>query len=35
MDGQILARYNDSILQEAMERYGIVSDQIRPLDADE
>lgn len=33
MDGQISARYNDSILQEAMRRYGIVKDQIKPLDA--
>lgn len=33
MDGQISARYNDSILQEAMRRYGIAKDQIKPLDA--
>ena len=33
MDGQILARYNDTILQEAMQRYGIPKDQIKPLDA--
>lgn len=33
MDGQIIARYNDSILQEAMQRYGIAKDQIKPLDA--
>lgn len=33
MDGQIIARYNDSILQEAMRRYGIAKDQIKPLDA--
>jgi Ser/Thr protein kinase RdoA (MazF antagonist) len=33
MDGQIIARYNDSILQEAMRRYGIAKDQIQPLDA--
>ena len=33
MDGQIIARYNDSILQEAMRRYDIAKDQIRPLDA--
>jgi len=33
MDGQIIARYNDSILQEAMRRYGIAQDQIKPLDA--
>ena len=33
MDGQIISRYNDSILQEAMQRYGIAKDQIKPLDA--
>src|SRR3954447_17089953 len=33
MDGQISARYNDSILEEAMRRYGIAKDQIKPLDA--
>ncbi|HEX9332551.1 MAG TPA: phosphotransferase [Anaerolineales bacterium] len=33
MDGQIIARFNDSILQEAMRRYGIAKDQIKPLDA--
>jgi Ser/Thr protein kinase RdoA (MazF antagonist) len=33
MDAQIIARYNDSILQEAMLRYGIASHQIKPLDA--
>jgi Ser/Thr protein kinase RdoA (MazF antagonist) len=33
MDGQILARYNDSILEETMRRYGIAKDQIKPLDA--
>src|SRR5258705_6172744 len=33
MDGQIIARYNDSILLEAMHRYSIGKDQIRPLDA--
>jgi amicoumacin kinase len=33
MDGQIIARYTDSILQEAMRRYGIAKDQIQPLDA--
>jgi Ser/Thr protein kinase RdoA (MazF antagonist) len=33
MDGQIIARFNDSILEEAMRRYGIVQDQIKPLDA--
>jgi len=33
MDGQIIARYNDSILQAAMRRYGIRKDQIKPLDA--
>ena len=33
MDGQIIARYNNSILQEAMRRYGIAKDQIKPLEA--
>jgi len=33
MDSQIIARYNDSILQEAMQRYGIAKHQIQPLDA--
>ena len=33
MDQQVLARYHDSILQEAMQRYGIAKDAIRPLDA--
>ena len=33
MDQQIIARFNDSILQEAMQRYGIAIDQIKPLDA--
>jgi amicoumacin kinase len=33
MDGQIIARYNDSILQEAMRRYDIAQDHIKPLDA--
>jgi amicoumacin kinase len=33
MDGQIIARYNDSILQEAMRRYGIAENEIKPLDA--
>src|SRR5215208_2908443 len=33
MDRQILARYNDSILQAAMQRYGISKDEIKPLDA--
>lgn len=33
MDGQILARYNDSILQEAIRRYGIPKDKIKPLEA--
>ena len=32
MDQQIIARYNDTILQEAMQRYGIARDQIKPLD---
>jgi len=33
MDQQILDRYDDSILQEAMQRYGIAQDEIQPLDA--
>jgi len=33
MDQQIIARYDDQILQEAMRRYGIASDRIQPLDA--
>jgi Ser/Thr protein kinase RdoA (MazF antagonist) len=33
MDGQIIARFNGSILEEALRRYGIPKDQIRPLDA--
>jgi Ser/Thr protein kinase RdoA (MazF antagonist) len=33
MDGQIIARYHDSILQEAMRRYGIAENQIKPLNA--
>jgi Ser/Thr protein kinase RdoA (MazF antagonist) len=33
MDGQIIARFNDAILQEAMQRYGIANDEIKPLDA--
>lgn len=33
MDQLIKDRYNDSILQEAMRRYGITNDQIHPLDA--
>lgn len=33
MDQRIKDRYNDSILQEAMRRYGIDKDQIRALDA--
>lgn len=33
MEQQIKDRYRDTILQEAMQRYGIASDQIRPLDA--
>lgn len=33
MDQLIKDRYNDSILQEAMQRYGIAKDQIRSLDA--
>ena len=33
MDAQIIARYNDSILQEATQCYGIAKDEIQPLDA--
>ncbi|HNS03157.1 MAG TPA: phosphotransferase [Anaerolineae bacterium] len=33
MDRLIKDRYNDTILQEAMRRYAITDDQIRPLDA--
>lgn len=33
MDQLIKDRYNGSILQEAMRRYGITNDQIHPLDA--
>lgn len=33
MDQLIKDRYNDTILQEAMRRYGITNDQIHPLDA--
>jgi Ser/Thr protein kinase RdoA (MazF antagonist) len=33
MDHLIKDRYNDAILQEAMRRYGITKDVIRPLDA--
>jgi amicoumacin kinase len=33
MDQQIKDRYNDTILQEAMRRYGIANDKIKPLDA--
>ena len=33
MEQQIRDRYSDAILQQAMRRYGIASDQIRPLDA--
>jgi len=33
MDQQIIARYNPSILQEAMQRYSIAKYQIKPLDA--
>ncbi|GAB4579409.1 MAG: hypothetical protein Fur0022_21470 [Anaerolineales bacterium] len=33
MEQQIISRFNDSILQEAMRRYGIAPGQIRPLDA--
>lgn len=33
MDAQIIARFNDSILHEAMHRHGIAPHQIKPLDA--
>ena len=33
MDQQTITRFNDDILQEAMRRYGIAENQIRPLDA--
>ena len=33
MEQQIRERYSDAILQDAMRRYGIANDQIRPLDA--
>ena len=33
MDQQIIVRFNDSILHEAMQRYGIAKDEIKPLDA--
>lgn len=33
MDQQIIVRFNDSILQEAMRRYGIAQDEIKTLDA--
>ena len=33
MDAQIIARYHDTILQEAMRRYGIANHQIKPLEA--
>ena len=33
MDAQIIARYKDTILQEAMQRYGIAKHQIKPLEA--
>ena len=32
MDAQIIARYNDSILQTAMLRYGITKENIQPID---
>ena len=32
MDSQITARYNESILQEAIERYGIAKNQIQAID---
>jgi amicoumacin kinase len=33
MDQQIITRFNDEILQEAMQRYGIPENEIKPLDA--
>jgi hypothetical protein len=33
MEQQIIDRYSDAILQEAMRRHGIASDRLRPLDA--
>ena len=33
MDQQIIARFNDSILHQAMQRYSIAMDEIKPLDA--
>jgi amicoumacin kinase len=33
MDQQTILRFNDDILQEAIQRYGIDKDQIKPLDA--
>src|SRR5688500_5873867 len=33
MAQQTIARYNESILQQAMQRYGIAKHQIKPLDA--
>lgn len=33
MDQQIIQRYHDGILHQAMQRYGITQDRIRPLDA--
>lgn len=33
MDSQIITRFNDTILHEAMQRYGIASHQIKPLEA--
>ena len=33
MDQKIIIRFNDAILQEAMQRYGIAKDQIKSLDA--
>lgn len=32
MDSQIIKRFNDAILHEAMRRYGIAENQIKPLD---
>jgi hypothetical protein len=33
MDQQIIARFNDFILHEAMRRYNIAMDGIKPLDS--
>lgn len=33
MDQKIILRFNEHILQKAMQRYGILKDQIKPIDA--